>query len=507
MLERSTRGVPARDSRAVTEGTAVIRDLRPSAWILIAVPLLLAAMEHYLTAWETALHLVAIAAALALVKTRPILAFAVVCAQWLLGFVLGVLASSTEASLAPAAGLPVVAYLAGRHNTGDRGPAALVAAAVGTAGTSLVLGGLDTALLAVVVVGALAVVPWTIGRYRLRHAELLRLGWEQAERLERDVERARAQERTRLAAELHDLIGHELARAALGVGALEVDPTLPEQHRATASAARRAVTAAAERLADAVRLLRAEPDGTESVERLVGRARESGVTVELVGRSGELDPVIARTVHRVVAEGITNAVKHAPGSAVTVRLSGTEVRVRNGPGQARASPPGSGHGLVGLAERVALVGGEFTSGPLPDGGFEVAAVLPPEPITSAAPTRVRRELAEERVRTGARRMFLAALGVCAASGLAVVGYVVFDAATSVLPEAEFERLRIGQPEAEVPVPWRTRVDDPDDVTPADAACRYYSTRANPFDERGGDLYRLCFRDGVLVDKTLLRRDG
>ncbi|GGP72968.1 sensor histidine kinase [Saccharothrix coeruleofusca] len=482
-------------------------DLRPSLWVLAGIPLLLATVERHLAVWETALHLVVIGVALTLVKTRPIPALGLGCAQWLLGFVLGVLASSAEASFAPAAGLPVVAYLAGRHSTGDRGPLVLVAVVSTVFALCLALGGLDTALLATAVVAALAVVPWTVGRYRLRHAELLRLGWEQAERLERDVERGRARERTRLAAELHDLIGHELARAALGVGALEVDPALSEQHRATASAARQAVTAAAERLADAVRLLRTEPDETGSVERLVARARESGVAVELVGRSGALDPVIARTVHRVVAEGITNAVKHAPGSAVVVQLSGTTVRVRNGEAQTRASPPGSGYGLIGLAERVALVGGTFTAEPLPDGGFEVTAVLPPQPITSAAPTRVRRELAEEQVRTGVRRMFLATLGVSAAAGLAAIGYIVFDAATSMLPEAEFERLRIGQPEAEIPLPWRARVDNPDDVTPVDAVCRYYSTRANPFDERGRDLYRLCFRDGVLVDKTLLRRGG
>jgi signal transduction histidine kinase len=144
-------------------------------------------------------------------------------------------------------------------------------------------------------------VPWAAGRYRRLHDELVRAGWDRAARFEREAEYARARERTRLAGEMHDLVGHELARAALLVGALELEPTLTPQQREAAKTARASVTAAAERLADVMQVLRADED--EPVATIEEVVQHSGLETELVNRRTEpVDGIIARTVHRVVAD-------------------------------------------------------------------------------------------------------------------------------------------------------------------------------------------------------------
>ncbi|SFP75617.1 Signal transduction histidine kinase [Amycolatopsis arida] len=495
-------------------------------WAGTALPVVLAALTTRpgrLAPWEAAGYLVVLAVAVLVVRRRPAGALVLITAAWQVGFLSRAESDSALGLLTLAQGLVALGFLAGRHAAApQRGVVVLVVAMAGAVvGALVATGGADTVLATLAGTALFAVVPWSVGRYRRRFAELVRAGWDRAEWLEREAEQARMRERTRLAAEMHDLVGHELARAALRVGALEVAPTLPAEHRDAARAARSGVTAAAERLADVVRLLRAELDEpVETVAEVVERARRSGLRAELAGDVDEApaDPVIARTVHRVVTEAITNAVKHAPGAAVTVRLArsagGLDLVVRNGPA---AEPPrdvvGGGNGLVGLAERVTLVGGRFAAEPRADGGFEVTAHLPARAVTAAAPalvTRERRRRVERQVRHSARRTVLLTLGVSAGIVVSALGYRVFDAATSVLAPADYARLRLGQPESEVAavLPVHTRVDAPGGVPPAPprSSCRYYSTHPNPFDGRRDDLYRLCFRDGRLVDKALLVRD-
>ncbi|WP_433273642.1 histidine kinase [Actinosynnema sp. CS-041913] len=427
----------------------------------------------------------------------PLVVLCAGLAGWLVCF-FSPLSDSKYGVAVPAVGLVAVSFLAARHAVeGWRGAVALAAGAVCGGVLGLVLSGPDTALAAVAGVSTLAVVPWSVGRYRRRHAELLGVAWDRAEELERDVELARARERARLAAEMHDLVGHELARAALHVGALEVAPTLPEEHRAAAREARAGVTAAAERLADVVRLLRSDSAPVSSVADVVSRARRDGLAVELVrDDSAGLDPVIARTVHRVVTEALTNVIKHAPRAAVTVavaRADGVSVRVANGPARVAAAT-GGGQGLLGLAERVALVGGRF-SARASDGGFEVVAHLPERPVT--ATTSTYRQHAERRVRRSARRAVVVAVGVGVGVLASMLGYLVFDAASSTLRSAVFDGLRVGQPETEIVevLPMRTRIDSV-------SGCRHYSTDPNPFDR---DLYRLCFAGGRLAGKDVVRR--
>ena len=88
--------------------------------------------------------------------------------------------------------------------------------------------------------------------------------------------------------------------------------------------------------------------------------------------------------YRIVQESLSNASQHAPGAAVTVSVDqdagAVLLRVANGPGgppgRGRATSTGQGHGLTGMRERVALLGGSLSAGPAPDGGFVVSAVLP-----------------------------------------------------------------------------------------------------------------------------------
>jgi signal transduction histidine kinase len=118
---------------------------------------------------------------------------------------------------------------------------------------------------------------------------------------------------------------------------------------------------------------------------LVDAARRAGVSVELSVPSA-LDQVpsgVALCAYRIVQESLSNASQHAPGAAVTVSVdhdaSAVLLRVVNGPGGS-ADPSrdkhGPGHGLTGMNERVALLGGSLSAGPAPDGGFVVSAVLP-----------------------------------------------------------------------------------------------------------------------------------
>ncbi|NKE56405.1 hypothetical protein FXN61_05990 [Lentzea sp. PSKA42] len=458
--------------------------------------------------WEALLYLVLFAAAFAVVRNRPAVALGMALGAWLVCYLVNVDFDVRVVALAPA--LALVSFLSGRHAEDPRATAIALAVAE-VAGVVVALterGGSDTALAVTFGVGVLGVVPWTFGRFRRRFAELREVGWEHAALLEQDAENARTSERARLAGEMHDLVGHELARAALLVGALELEPALTAQQREAAKTARASVTAAAERLADVMQVLRADEDEpVTTIEEVVAR---SGLDVELTnGRRTAIDGIIARTVHRVTAEALTNVHKHAPGAKVAVTLTANlELRITNGPAP-KAHAVGSGKGLVGLAERVALVGGWFEAAPTDDGGFEVRAKLPERPLPRTTPTHVRRERTEEEIRKSARRTVLITSVVCAGIAIGVPGYMVFDAVTSVLTPQQFAQARLGQHEDDLDLPLRTRVDNPLGVTaPAGTECRYYSTHANPFDGNRHDLHQLCFRDDRLVfKKWLARRSG
>jgi signal transduction histidine kinase len=207
-----------------------------------------------------------------------------------------------------------------------------------------------------------------------------------------DAERARRallEERTRIARELHDVVAHHMSVIAIQA---EAAPYRPPQEAARSFATIRATaTEGLEELRRVVGVLRAEgaeddpgPQPTlDRLDDLVATVEAAGltVTVAVTGTPRPLPPGVELSAYRIVQEALSNAMRHAPGSDVRVELAyhptRLELRVVNGP--ARAQPrhiPGAGHGIPGMRERAAMLGGELAAGLRPDGGYVVTAVLP-----------------------------------------------------------------------------------------------------------------------------------
>jgi signal transduction histidine kinase len=201
------------------------------------------------------------------------------------------------------------------------------------------------------------------------------------------AERSRAEERNRIAGEVHDVIGHALTVSLLHItGArLALDET-PDEARRSLAEAERLTRASLEEVRAVVGLMRTEGSddrmplpGAAELPALVESFRRAGSNVELVvdERLGTLGPTRGLAAYRIVQEALTNATRHAPGRPVVVRVgrtqNGTTVTVRtDGPS---GPAPGPGVGLLGMRERAEAVGGRLTAGPT-DGGWLVEAVLP-----------------------------------------------------------------------------------------------------------------------------------
>ncbi|MFB8143995.1 sensor histidine kinase [Streptomyces parvus] len=453
-------------------------------------------------------------------------------------------------------GLPtaIAAFAAGRGPGRGRTVVLFLAGALAAGAVAVVLVpsllALATQFVAVVVLAVL--VPWFVGRFSRQYRELVRAGWDRAEQMERErqlvAEQARLLERARIAQDMHDVLGHDLSLIALSAGALKLAPGLDEQHRRAAQDIRGRAAAAVERLGEVIGVLREESEsppqgpGDCDVARLVGDAAASGLPVELSvdGDASGLPPAVGRAAHRVVQEALTNAAKHAPGAPVSVELSHTaretRVAVRNGApaagagvrsGQPAAQPSGApppgrgGRGLIGLDERVRHVGGSLDHGPR-DGGFTVSARLP-----HRAPAQIPPRPADNRespappgylrARRRVRRTLLTALTVPLAAGavlLAVVGtWETVAASRSVLDPGDYARLRVGQDRSEIQkvLPDRQTAARPTPAGPEEederqeqgVTCEFYAMTADRFDDRSGDAYRLCFRDGRLVSRAAL----
>ncbi|MGW0961530.1 sensor histidine kinase [Streptomyces gelaticus] len=432
------------------------------------------------------------------------------------------------------------AFFAGRE-PGRTGPVVLVLLAVvagGVVAVALMPSWLLMAGRFVAVVAVAAMLPWFAGRFWRQYQELVRAGWERAARLEREqrlvAEQARSRERARIAQDMHDVLGHDLSLIALSAGALKLAPGLDEAHRAAAGEIRARAAASVERLGEVIGLLREEaddeppqPPGT-GIPRLVEEAAAAGLAVGLrvEGDAGALPPSAARAAHRVVQEALTNAAKHAPQARVDVRVTHTAeettVRVENGPAPAPAraeNVPGTGRGLIGLDERVRLTGGTFTHGPY-EGGFAVTARIPHTPSAGRPPAALRATprpappgLPPEHrhARSRARRALVLAvvLPLAAWAGLsgALMAWDIRSAQLSVLDPGDYARLRVGQDREAVErlLPDRETTQRPVAGEPEGEGitCTYYAMTADRFDDRSGDAYRLCFRDGRLMSKEAL----
>ncbi|MEV4926881.1 sensor histidine kinase [Streptomyces roseoverticillatus] len=497
--------------------------------------------------WQTAAGAAVLAVAVAVSRARPVLALGLAAG-------LGLAASPSLFTLSYGPALSVLAFLLGRRSARTR-PVLYAFPAVAAAGTVLVLARhVDPVVEWLVLIGTLlfgAVFPWLAGRYRRQARELVAAGWSRAAQLEREQEivadRARLRERARIAQDMHDSLGHELSLIALRAGALQVAPGLDAAHRAAAADLREAAASATDRLRDIIGVLRdAAPPGPaplappdDSLPALVDRATASGLSVRArLPREAALPPLVERAAYRVVQEALTNAAKHAPGAEVAVTVDTgpreTLVTVVSGPAPEGGAPSagGSGTGLLGLRERVALAGGEFTAGTsTDDGGFRVSARLPHEPgPRSGSPDAARAGLAEHpegpedggrdtdalaHARRTARRRFAVPFAVAAAAGAVFVagafGWYASVKAHSVLKPADYAALRVGAPYADVAplLPDRQVADPPAGrnpaAPPAGAECRYYRASGELF--VSVEHFRLCFRDGHLVAKSRIPRAG
>lgn len=220
---------------------------------------------------------------------------------------------------------------------------------------------------------------------------------DRAERAEAERElrsdQARLAERSRIAREMHDVLAHKVSLIALQAGALEVNAdAAPAVIESSAALIRTTARQAMEDLREVLGVLRdaevdevvPQPDLAD-LHRLLESARAAGVAVSArIAVDGEVPAQVGRTVYRVVQESLTNAAKHARGAAVDVdvRRAGDAVIVTVDNAAAVSAEgllPGSGFGLIGLRERVGVLGGTLQAGRTAAGGWSVTAGVPLAP--------------------------------------------------------------------------------------------------------------------------------
>jgi signal transduction histidine kinase len=244
-----------------------------------------------------------------------------------------------------------------------------------------------------VIAAVLTAIPVVYGIIRRTRQALA--GQAARERVLRE-EMARREERSRIAHEMHDVLGHRLSLLSLQAGALEVS-----ENAAVGEAARNVRTSAKQSLEDLRQVIGMLRDGRALPARaedaadsattalgdlpdLVGRTRAAGAPVSatiMVDRPTQAPGALSNAVYRIVQESLTNVMRHAPGSAAELVVrggpgTGLAVEVSN-PLSAEAEPsPGSGTGLTGISERVAVLGGHVSAGPTDRGTFVVRAWLP-----------------------------------------------------------------------------------------------------------------------------------
>jgi signal transduction histidine kinase len=348
-----------------SDGPAAVRYLFPVLWTL---PLLL-----YRRAPEvavlTVLGSVTVEAFLAQPATESITTLLpVMLAYWIAGTIENEFRSVTVALVGVVLGVVVVAQNPGALGAGD---AVFLAIAAGA--------------------------PYAVGvamRARDRRERELARRAEALER-ERDSEAraAVAEERTRIARELHDVVGHSVTVMMVQAGAARmlVDSD-PSSARGRLLAVEESGREALDEMRRMLEVLRDTGDGdalgpqpgVEDVEQLVSDARAAGIDVDLAieGEPVALPPGEALAAYRIVQEALTNVHKHARGTHVDVRVryvpGALELAVENEPDD--LGSPGSdgagGHGLIGMRERVNLYRGELHVGPRAEGGFAVRARLP-----------------------------------------------------------------------------------------------------------------------------------
>ena len=290
-------------------------------------------------------------------------------------------------------GFGLATFAAGRRAPWRRSlPVVLAIAVIPTPGRTFPGIG-DFALSLLFIVG-----PWAAGASHARALERARAAGiaqerEHAQAL-RAAEAALEKERRRIARELHDVLASSLSVMIVQASLAE---DLAEREPGRAAAAAEAVELAGRRALDELGgLLRRsgqalQPAGIEprpgiaDIATLAAEFRRAGLEVDLDVDAvpGTLPAGVELSTYRIVQEALTNVLKHAPGSMAAVRLAcdgpAVAIEISNGPAAVRSDQPPSGHGLVGLRERVAHHGGHIVARPTENGGFRLTARLPAVP--------------------------------------------------------------------------------------------------------------------------------
>jgi signal transduction histidine kinase len=292
---------------------------------------------------------------------------------------------------------PLIALYTVAEHTGRRGAllvGGLLVLAVGSIHTfgrpAAPLGPENLALAAL---GGLAVAAGTGSRHRRAYLAEVEERVRRAERdREREAHRRVTEERLRIARDLHDRVGHQLALINVQAGvAGHVLDSQPDQVRQSLTHIRQASRSALEELRDTIGVLRVPDQPAAPTEPTVGLAalgdlvssfRRSGLRVDeqVEGEARTLSPAADVTAYRVIQESLTNVCKHAGTPSARLRLdfqpAALQIVVDNdcaGTPDRGARP---GHGLLGMGERVAALGGDLRASHRPDGGFRLAVTLP-----------------------------------------------------------------------------------------------------------------------------------
>ncbi|MFJ5265192.1 sensor histidine kinase [Streptomyces sp. NPDC088387] len=214
------------------------------------------------------------------------------------------------------------------------------------------------------------------------------------------------EERARIARELHDVVAHHMSVISIQADAAPYRVPDPPRELVTELASIRAnAQEGLTELRRLLNLLRADMSGPDpdsvapqpslaQLDALLAnvRAADLDVTTRTEGAPRSLPPGVDLSAYRIVQEALSNVLRHAPGAGANVEITYTRealrVRVTNSPPTHRApASPGAGHGLTGMRERTAMLGGELAVGSTPDGGYEVTALLPaPAPTTTPTGT-------------------------------------------------------------------------------------------------------------------------
>ena len=258
---------------------------------------------------------------------------------------------------------------------------ALVVAAVGL----LLLGDFETAR-KLLPAGVTSLIAWVTGDYiRSRRQFVADL----VTRHEQEREQAAEAERLRIARELHDVVAHNVSVMAIQAGAARVSGSSTQQTLKDIEQGARDTLAELNKL---LGVLRKDPNGPaltpqpklEDVDALLKPAREAGLeaTLKVVGEQRELPAALDLSAYRIVQEALTNVLKHSGASRVEVivdyQADAIGLTITDN-GKGAESTPSTGHGLIGMRERVDLFGGDLTTGSSSLGGFTVRATLPLSP--------------------------------------------------------------------------------------------------------------------------------